>query len=63
MSNWKKLFEIGILKDDYIRLLTATNEQERLSAERSGSGEQGRGGTACAVVSGARRSRRVTDRR
>jgi hypothetical protein len=35
MSNWKKLFEIGILKDDYIRLLTATNEQERLSAERS----------------------------
>jgi len=35
MNEWKRLFEIGILKEDYIRVMVATGEPERLSAERS----------------------------
>jgi len=35
MNESKRLFEIGVLKRDYIRKLTATSESERLSAERA----------------------------
>ena len=35
MNESKRLFEIGVLKRDHVRLLMATSESERLSAERA----------------------------
>jgi len=34
LREWKRHIEIGVLKDDYIRLLTATTPEERLAASR-----------------------------